>query len=140
MGLFRKQRRFITLVEMMIVMFLIAMITGVIAYNYTGSLEEGKAFKTKAGMEKIKTILALDAAGSDIDNIKESWQTIVRNSPLVQNANELINDGWGVPYTVRTDESNNGKEIVVFSQKYEDYLKKKGKSSLFGKEQSDNER
>lgn len=33
-------------------MFLIAMITGVIAYNYTGSLEEGKAFKTKAGIEK----------------------------------------------------------------------------------------
>ena len=32
-----KKRRFITLVEMMIVMFLIAMITGVIAYNYTGN-------------------------------------------------------------------------------------------------------
>ncbi len=30
---------------MMIVMFLIALITGVIAYNYRGSLEEGKSLK-----------------------------------------------------------------------------------------------
>ena len=46
----------------MIVMFLIALITGVIAYNYRGTLEEGKAFKTKAAMEKIETILSLEIA------------------------------------------------------------------------------
>ena len=43
----------------MIVMFLIALITGVIAYNYRGSLDEGKAFKTKAAIEKLETILNL---------------------------------------------------------------------------------
>lgn len=128
------QKRFITLVEMMIVMFLIAMITGVIAYNYTGSLEEGKAFKTKAGIEKIKTILALDAAGTDIDNIKDEWKAVVKNSPLVQNPDELVKDGWGVEYKVSIDEKSDGKEIVVSSDKYDDYLKKKGKSTLFGKE------
>jgi general secretion pathway protein G len=134
MKLYHLHKRFITLVEMMIVMFLIAMITGVIAYNYTGSLEEGKAFKTKAGMEKIKTILALDAAASDLDNIGDSWKSIIANSPLVQNPKELMNDGWGVEYVVRTDETDNGKEIVVISEKYKTYLQKKGKSTLFGKE------
>ena len=58
----RFKKRFVTLVEMMIVMFLIAMITGVIAFNYTGSLEEGKAFKTKSGIDKIHTILDLHLA------------------------------------------------------------------------------
>ena len=67
------KKRYITLVEMMIVMFLIAMITGVIAYNYTGSLEEGKAFKTKAGIQKIETILALESSASDIDHIDKSF-------------------------------------------------------------------
>ena len=47
------KRHFVTLIEMMIVMFLIMLITGVIAYNYRGSLDEGKAFKTRAGIEKV---------------------------------------------------------------------------------------
>ncbi|MBA3722475.1 MAG: general secretion pathway protein GspG [Parachlamydiaceae bacterium] len=129
---FQFKKRFITLVEMMIVMFLIAMITGVIAYNYTGSLEEGKAFKTKAGIEKIKTILALDAASGDIDNIKDGWKEIIKNSPLVQNADELIKDGWGAEYEVDTGDEEGEKVVKVTSKKYEAYNVKK-KTGLFNK-------
>lgn len=132
---FQTQKRFITLVEMMIVMFLIAMITGVIAYNYSGSLEEGKAFKTKAGIEKIKTILALESSDADLESAKDGWQALVRKSPLVQNADELLKDGWGGEYDVRVEEDpNEGKMIVVSSKKYEEYTKKKNKSTLFGKD------
>ena len=53
------KRRYITLIEIMIVMFLIALITGVVAYNYRGSLDEGKAFKTRAAIDKLETILNL---------------------------------------------------------------------------------
>ncbi len=132
---FACKKRFITLVEMMIVMFLIAMITGVIAYNYTGSLEEGKAFKTKAGIEKIHTILDLHLAThpEEKDNIDSNWQEIVGRSQLVKNAKELIKDGWGVEYKVTKD---NDGEIEIVSDKYNAYLSKKGQGSLFNKEAS----
>ncbi len=126
------KKRYITLVEMMIVMFLIAMITGVIAYNYTGSLDEGKAFKTKAGIDKIRTILDLHLAThpEDRDSISNGWQGIVAQSQLVKNAGEIIKDGWGEEYKVSTDNNN---EIEIHSDKYNAYLHAKGKGSLFNK-------
>ena len=129
-----RKRRFMTLIEMMIVMFLIAMITGVIAYNYTGSLEEGKAFKTKAGMDKIKQILALESADGDIENVKDEWQQLVTRSPLVQSPKELFKDGWGGDYEVDVVERDGGKEIQITSAKYNAYTSKKNKSSMFGKD------
>ncbi len=129
MKLKRLKKRCITLIEMMIVMFLIAMITGVIAYNYTGSLEEGKAFKTKNGIEKIKTIVDLHMAtnaSEDLSNIK----TVIQNSPLVKNSDELLKDGWGQPYRFDTDEKG---DLIVISDKYNEYLNK-GKGSLFKKD------
>jgi type II secretory pathway pseudopilin PulG len=126
------KKRFITLVEMMIVMFLIAMITGVIAYNYTGSLEEGKAFKTKNGMEKIRTVLDLYLAGhpTDKQSIQSNWKAIVESSQMVKNAKELEVDGWGSEYQVTVDEDG---DIQIKSEKYEKYLESKGKGSLFNK-------
>lgn len=127
----RRTKRFVTLVEMMIVMFLIAMIVGVIAYNYTGSLEEGKAFKTKAGMDKIHTILDLHLATNpdDKDHIDTNWKEIVRKSQLAKSPEELIKDGWGVPYEVSKGDND---EIVIKSQRYETYKRKTDKNTLFG--------
>jgi Tfp pilus assembly protein PilE len=125
-----KKRRYITLVEMMIVMFLIAMITGVIAYNYTGSLEEGKAFKTKAGIDKIHTILDLHLATNpeDREHLSTRWRGIVESSQLVKNSKELMKDGWGNDYDVNTDQNG---EIEIKSEKYKQYQASKGKGSLF---------
>lgn len=127
-----KKKQFITLVEMMIVMFLIAMITGVIAYNYTGSLEEGKAFKTKAGIDKIHTILDLHLAThpEDRDSIESKWQEVVKHSPLVKNAEELIKDGWGLDYQVSRE---NDGDLSISSEKYNQYQNTKGKGGLFNR-------
>lgn len=124
------KKRFITLVEMMIVMFLIAMITGVIAYNYTGSLEEGKAFKTKNGIDKIHTVLDLHLAThpEDREHIETMWRGIVENSQLVKSPKDLVKDGWGIEYTVSRDSNN---DIEIKSDKYEQYQNSKGKGSLF---------
>lgn len=124
------KKRFITLVEMMIVMFLIAMITGVIAYNYTGSLDEGKAFKTKTGIEKIHTVLDLHLATNpeDRERIESNWKQYVANSQLVKNAAELVKDGWGDEYKVSIDNQN---EIEIVSDKYNAYQASKGAGSLF---------
>lgn len=120
MQLKRLKKRFVTLIEMMIVMFLIALITGVIAYNYRGSLDEGKAFKTKAGIEKLETILNLEAAKNPqlLDNASQ-WKDYVSSSPLVQNVEALTKDGWGFDYQVGVE---NGA-IKVRSEKYDEYIK-----------------
>ena len=122
------QRRFVTLIEIMIVMFLIALITGVIAYNYRGSLDEGKAFKSKAGIEKLETILNLEASKNPqlASSIQSNWQEVVRRSPLVQDPNSLIRDGWGEEYQVTTDDNGN---IRVESRKFEEY--RRAHQSLF---------
>lgn len=120
-------KRFVTLIEMMIVMFLIALITGVIAYNYRGSLEEGKAFKTKAGIEKLETILNLEAAKHpELYGNIDKWEEYIQASPLVSNAQSLSTDGWGKRYDVGLE---NGK-IVIRSENYENYIKTH--HSMFG--------
>lgn len=126
----RLQKKCVTLVEMMIVMFLIAMITAVIAYNYTGSLEEGKAFKTRAGIDKIRTILDLHLAAhpEEEENIESDWRQIVLTSQLSKGGQELLRDGWGVEYKVSKPREG---EILIESDKYRDYLQKKGRASLF---------
>ena len=117
------RRAYITLIEMMIVMFLIALITGVIAYNVKGSLDQGKVFKTKVGIEKIETILNLAIANEpDFANHMDNWKGIVMSSPLVQNGESLVKDGWGNDYNVSYNPTD-GK-ITVSSQAYDNYVGK----------------
>lgn len=120
MNMHKLQRRFVTLIEMMIVMFLIALITGVIAYNYRGSLDEGKAFKTKAGIEKLETILNLEVSKNPqiANQITSQWRQLVETSPLVHDPKALIKDGWGEDYQVSIDE-NGG--VRVDSKRFEEY-------------------
>jgi type II secretory pathway pseudopilin PulG len=124
------RKRYVTLIEMMIVMFLIALIIGVIGYNYRGTLEEGKAFKTKAGIEKLETILNLAIAENPglQDNIETNWQDVIKTSPLVSNPSSLIKDGWGNVYSVTVE----GGRLVVRSDRYDDYIK--SNPTMFGEE------
>ena len=116
-----KSQQGMTLIEIMIVMFLIALITGVVAYNYRGSLDEGKAFKTKAGMEKVEMILNLRAANDPeiLESLDKNWQQVIKQDPLVKDSKALIKDGWGDDYEV-TVENN---VITVQSKKYDEYKK-----------------
>lgn len=116
------QKRFITLIEIVIVMFLIALITGVVAYNYSGTLEKGKEFKTKAGIEKLEAILNLAIAEDPelIENISANWTNIVNGSVLVQNPSALETDGWGKRFVV-TEENG---QVKVTSESIERYGRK----------------
>lgn len=115
------KKRFITLIEIMIVMFLIALIAGALAYRFGGALEKGYAFKTKASIEKLESILNLAVAEnpSQMRNIESNWQHLVETSPLVKDPTNLMYDGWGEPFNVTVE---NG-QIRVTSAKYDDYLK-----------------
>lgn len=115
------RRRHVTLIEMMVVMFLIALIAGALAINFQGSLDEGKAFKTKSGIEKLEAVLNLEIskypqAAAQIGN---DWQAVARASPIVKDANSLIKDGWGADYEVTINPDTGG--VRVYSRKFEEY-------------------
>lgn len=123
------KRRFITLIEIMIVMFLIALITGVVAYNYRGTLDEGKAFKTKAGMSRLETVLSMVLADHpDADLSGNNWQEYIRQSKIVTGADNLMRDGWGEYYQLEFDQESHA--IKLHSNKYEAYINK-NKTSMF---------
>lgn len=115
----KTKKRNVTLIEMMIVMFLIALISGVVAYNYRGTLDEGKAFKTAADIQNLENILNLRAANDEdaLESMPSEWKRYVQQSPLVQNAKSIMKDGWGNDYQVRVD----GGEVIVESPKFTEY-------------------
>lgn len=118
------KKRAITLLEVMIVILLIGLIGGVVSYNLKGTLDKGKAFRSKEGLKKLQDILNLEIqiagrrsaefAGKDkLDNVIEC----VKQSGLVSNPKSFVKDGWGRPYTITT----NGNSVIVRSHKLEQY-------------------
>lgn len=119
-----KKKYTMTLLEIMIVIFIIGIIGSVIGYNMRGSLDKGKAFKTKEGINKLYEIVQLEEAqGYQIgeltpDNIK----ALLTRSGLARKPDDLMKDGWGNPYRFEY----NGTDIRILSDKYEDYCEAKG--------------
>lgn len=120
----KQTRRYITLVEMMVVIFIIGLIVSVVGFRYQGGLEKGKAFKTETSIDKVETILNLHVAENPslIDNIERNWQDIIKHDPIVKDPEALIRDGWGNPLHVERDDSNG---IRVSSPKLDEFKKRK---------------
>lgn len=119
-----KSKRMITLMEMMVVIFLIGIITAVIAYNYQGTLEKGRAFKTEQGINRVETILNLRVAEDPdlLQNLDRDWPEIIRSDPLVKDPKALINDGWGQPLKLEINRDTNA--IQMHSEKLNLYKRK----------------
>ncbi len=109
----KKRRSHITLIEIMIVIVLIGLIGGALAFNMRGSLDQGKVFQTEQKLKRIEDILSIaEAQGTSLDEIASTWETIVADSPLADGA-KTTTDGWKEKFTVLS----NGKKIVVTSKK-----------------------
>lgn len=115
-----------TLLEIMIVIFIIGIIGSVIGYNMRGSLDKGKAFKTKEGVNKLYEIVQLEEAQGNPLNGDQGLETAIErlltNSGLVRRPSDLMKDGWGNTYEFKTE----GKELRITSDKYESYCEAKG--------------
>lgn len=119
----RRQKKALTLLEIMIVIFLITIITGVVGYNMKGALDKGKAFRTERAIEQLKDLLFLAAAEG-----KEPAEDLIRNLPaalartgLAKNPDDLLKDGWGSPFEVSYQRK--GNEFIVRSKRLDDYNK-----------------
>ena len=125
----KRKKRSITLMEIMIVILLIGVISSVVGYNMKGSLDKGKAFKSKQGAAKIKEILEFEVidkglAFKDFVGTKTDPEKYVDHllaSGLFKEKKDCL-DGWGNPYVVTIEKKADGEELVVESlalQKYE---------------------
>ena len=128
----RYSKRAITLLEIMIVIFIIGIIGSVVGYNMKGSLDKGRCFKTEQAAHKLYEVLTYALADeiitfADIGDT-EKLKIALRNSGLVQKADELIRDGWSVPFIFPSDKKALSTDVIRFtSSKYEEYCTKIGK-------------
>lgn len=119
-----KKKRPFTLLEIMIAIFLIGLIGSIIGFNMRGSLEEGKAFKTRQAIERLSDILELEIAygRAALTDVKERTEAILERSGLVKNPRNFLKDGWGNPLTIEVDEEG---QLSITSEKLVAYDLKK---------------
>lgn len=123
---FKRRKRAMTLLEVMIVIFIIGIISSVIGYNMKGSLEKAKAFKTKEGIKKLHEIFDLEiASGTMLRDVLENAEAILKASGLVNNPRDLLKDGWGVPYDIHL--SKTGRGLIIHSDGLDRYKTKQNK-------------
>ncbi len=112
----KKKKQAFTLLEIMMVIFIIGLVAGIVGYNMKGSLDKAKVFKTQQGIEKVRDILLLEISAGDatVAEAVEHPADVLRRSKLVKNPDELIKDGWGEKLVVEAD---NDEIIKVYSKK-----------------------
>ena len=132
-----KKHYTMTLIEIMVVIFIIGLVGSVLAYNMRGSLDQGKAFKTKEAAKRLYEIILLEKdiprsstekdieflATKDHDTLFEKVKEIVINSDLIRHPKDIMQDGWGTPFIFKYDDTH--KDIRFSSEKYETYCEKK---------------
>lgn len=128
----KKHKRSLTLLEIMIVIVLIGLIGSVIGFNMKGSLDEGRAFKSRQAQEQIRDILTLEVAkGMPIDRVIQQAKEVLESSGLIKGkAEAFIKDGWGKPFEIKAGLKDS---IVVNSAALKAYEKKK--KDKLGKEE-----
>lgn len=123
-----KKKHPMTLLEIMIVIFLIGLIASVIGYNMKGSLDEGRAFKTRQAKEQIHDILFLEYANNNfsvpLEEIAADPLKYLQASGMVKNAGALLQDGWGKPFDIKVAKG----DLKITSKSLEDYEKKKNRT------------
>jgi general secretion pathway protein G len=104
----KKKKRPVTLIEIMIVILLIGIIGGVLAFNMKGSLDKGRDFKTEQTKKRIEDILNLElATGTKTpEEILDSWQEIVLASPLSGGTDKSLKSGHNKEFKVEYKEDS----------------------------------
>lgn len=124
----KRRKSSITLIEIMIVIFLIGIISSALAFNMTGSVDKGKIFQSEQKSARIYDILMMEYAQSnlDLESIVESYEQIVKQSPLIKNDKNFLKDAWGNKLIVKLNKEKD--DIIVFSEKAVKYQEKQKNS------------
>lgn len=126
----KAKKRALTLLEIMIVIFLIGVISAVVGYNLKGTTAEGKAFKTSESAKRIHEVLALECArglaGTENltgDNIEiDQVQRVLEKSGLIKNPKSMMKDGWGTQFKI----SHKDDDFIISSDAFKNHCVAKG--------------
>ena len=112
-----RRRYAVTLIEMIIVMILIATITGALALNYQKSLDRGRVFATQQRIERLHAILSLHfTQHPDQIGTNSNWAEIVDASGLgPPNAADLLKDDWGEQFKINVSSSDGSLAVTITS-------------------------
>ena len=110
----KKKKRSVTLIEIMIVIMLIGLIGGALAFNMRGSVEKGKIFKTEQNIARVYDALMMASATGEFNIDSFDGKAILKaleNSVLIKNADKVLLDAWGSALTIVKD----GNDLKVTS-------------------------
>jgi general secretion pathway protein G len=95
------KKRTFTLIEIMIVIFLITLITGAIGYNMKSSMDKGKEFRTKQAYAQLHDLLliCLDE-GATADLIAADPKKYLTQSGLAKDPKNILKDGWNDDFKI----------------------------------------
>lgn len=129
-----KKKKAFTLLEIMIAISLVVLIGGVMAYNMKGSLEEGKAFKTKQAAARIRDILELQIAqgGHTPQEVIDNAEGFLEASGMVKKGKDLLTDGWNGTFDIRLKKNGDivvsSQALISYEQRKKHKIEKKNKS------------
>ncbi len=130
----RKKKRAFTLLEIMIVIFLITLITGAVGYNMKGSLDKGRSFRTELAKEQLHDLLLICVEeGADGDAVAKDPADFLKRHNLAKNCDKIVQDGWGVEFSIRYDRSKN--DFKIGSAAHDQYKKKNNPEASFSEEE-----
>lgn len=119
-----QKKRTLTLLEVMIVIFLITLITGVIGYNMKGSLDKGKAFRSEQAISQLHDMLLLGLSeGKKIDDIISNPKVVLQDLGLARDPDGLLKDGWNENFKITANRSKN--DFKITSRNLDNYNSKK---------------
>ncbi len=115
-----KRRSPLTIIEIMIVIFIISIVGGVMSHNMKGSLVKGRAFKTETASREAYDILSLElASGTTVTEILAEPSKVLMGSGLVKTTKKLLQDGWGNDFQLY---AVGGDDFILYSEKWTTYL------------------
>lgn len=111
----KRKKRPVTLIEIMIVILLIGLIGGALAFNMRGSVDKGKVFKTEQNISRVYDALMFEYAKGErnLRQIVEDRENVMRECPFVKDGVSLLKDAWGNPLSIQIDEL--GDELLITS-------------------------
>ena len=114
----KKKKRAVTLIEIMIVIVLIGLIGGALAFNMRGSVDKGKIFKSEQNAARVYDALMMASAVGEFKledyNNNTKVKAALKKSALIKDVDKALTDGWGEEIQIRRHGNN---DLEVFSAK-----------------------
>lgn len=111
----KRTKRSMTLIEIMVVITLIGIVGGALAFNMRGSIQKGKIFQTEQNCARVYDALMMEYAtsGLSLQEIIDNKESILKSASWCQNGEKLLKDAWGEDLIVQLHKS--GADIEVLS-------------------------